>query len=501
MSKRAAKGYRVVLTADRTLMADYKVLLDGMLAAAQTTMVPRVVMKTVLAPRLSGCNCAPMGLRRIEAALLAGRFKREEVAIVPPEGLVNAVGDETRIVGISSGDPLGRGMNSTTMRGLTGRRTYTEVWFERLTTRVRSLRQSNSKLRLVMGGPGAWQLAGDEPARRRLGVDHVVLGYCEDEIAGLFGAICDGTEPREVIECTKRTVKPPTILGPALMGVVEISRGCGMGCGFCTMAGEPMIHFPVEAIVEDARVNVRGGMRELSLIGEDVFRYGATRADSVNPQALKELLGRLRGIPGAGRIHVDHANISSLARLSDRDLADVHGLLVGDDDSCYLWVNLGVETLSPRLLAANCRAKIRPHDAEQWPELCLQQVRRLATTGFVPMVSLLMGLPGETEEDVAETLRWVEKLRGEHVTVFPMFLAATGPEMKSFTADDMTRTHWRLLRESYRLNFKWFPRLVWDNQKGAGAPLWRRLTVQGLGRTAIPLAKTMLAWKCGGRRA
>jgi len=44
----------VVLTADGTLMADYRTLLDGMVAAAQTTMVPGVVMKRLLAPPLRG---------------------------------------------------------------------------------------------------------------------------------------------------------------------------------------------------------------------------------------------------------------------------------------------------------------------------------------------------------------------------------------------------------------------------------------------------------------
>ena len=118
---------------------------------------------------------------------------------------------------------------------------------------------------------------------------------------------------------------------------------------------------------------------------------------------------------------------------------------------------------------------------------------------FVPMVSLLMGMPGETEEDVAETVRWVGRLRAERVTAFPMFVAATGPGTKSFTAGDMTRTHWRLVRECYHLNFKWFPRLVWDNQCGTGVALWRRLALQGAGRSVIPGVKTMLALKCGGR--
>ncbi len=483
-------------------MADYRVLLDGMVAASQTTMVPAFVMKTVLAPRLSRsedrCARAPLGLRRLEASLLSGGFHRNDVALVDPDGLAKVVGPATRVVGISTGDPLGQGMNSTTMQALAGGRTYTRVWFERLVQQVHALAKNNAGLKIVVGGPGAWQLAQDESARRRLGIDHVILGYCEERVAEIFRQLCDGVELPALVNCPPSRSIPPGIHGPTLMGVVEITRGCGWGCDFCTMAAEPMLHFSMETILEDARVNVRGGQHEIALIGEDVFRYKDERAGS-NGGGLKELLVRLRTIEGLGRMHIDHANVVSVARTSNDDLREIASLLSGGDDRRYLWVNLGVETASGKLLAATCRAKMRPFAESEWAEACLEQVRRLSSAGFVPMVSLLLGLREETEDDVEQTLRWVGRLKGMRVTVFPMFLAATEPEQKSFTSPDMKKIHWQIFRECYRLNFKGFPRLVWENQRTAGAPMWRRLILQGLGRAAVPAVKTMLALRCRGR--
>src|SRR5262245_62975850 len=89
-------GYPVVLTADRTLMADYPVLFDGMMGTIQTTSVPEPIMRNIIAPPLPSdglaARKAPLGLRRIEAALLNDGFRREDVILCTPEDLDKCVG-------------------------------------------------------------------------------------------------------------------------------------------------------------------------------------------------------------------------------------------------------------------------------------------------------------------------------------------------------------------------------------------------------------------------
>jgi len=501
---RPQKGIPVVLTADRTLMADYPSLFDGMVSASQTTRTPGLVMRHLLAPAVRNHRLrsvlAPLGLRRIEAALLESGWAAADVAVVSPEQLDQAVGPRTVIIGISSGDPLGAGMNSSTMVGICGGEIYTSRWFQHVSKRIDRLRTRAPGARTVMGGPGAWQLAGDGGARRRLGIDHILTGYCEGNVARVLARIAGGEDTPPVL-CGRDEVADaiPRIRGGTVMGSVEISRGCGLGCAFCSIARVPMIHLPPETIMADIDTNVAAGNRVVSLITEDVFRYGADGA-RVRPHMLIALLRRMREIPGLNLIQTDHANIASVARYTDSELAEVHHLLAGERrQNGYTWLNLGVETAAGELLAANGGgAKLKPYSPEEWGCLCAEQVRRLQKAGFFPLVSLIVGLPGETLADIEKTLRWVCRLRGTRAAVFPMFYAPIDGRGGAFGAADMLPIHWRLFRECYGLNFKWIPRLCWDNQSQAGAALWRRLLTQTLGHFQSLWWRSLFAWKSGG---
>ncbi len=469
-------------------MADYPVLFDGMMGTIQTTSVPDLVMRTMVAPRMPtdgvAARKAPLGLRRIEASLLGGGFGREDVILCAPEDLAACIGPETRIVGVSSSDPLGRGMSNSTMSDMAGGVLYTHTWYKSMLLQLKELKRK-SPFRVVAGGAGAWQLEQNEPARQSLGVDTVIVGYAENQVAGWFREIMDGGElPPVLYARSAREDEIPAIHGPTSMGVVEISRGCGKGCQFCTIATERMIHVPIEVVASDVERNVERGVTSICALSEDFFRYGHTHREPVNPPVLKALLRRLREVKQLKLIQIDHANVISVARYSDDDLREVHDLLVQGQRHDYLWVNLGVETANGELLDLNQKGgKIRPFKPAEWGELCDAQVRRLIRAGYFPLVSLIMGLPGETPEHVAQTVRWIENLYHERLVIFPIFYSPVIPGMgRHFTIQDMTPMHWRLFRLAYNLNFKWIPRMYWDNQTGAGASLWRRLFIQTTGR-------------------
>ena len=483
-------------------MAAYPTLLDGMLGASQTTAVPRVVLDALLAPRVpsdpdaSGrAGLAPLGLRRVEAALVAGGFDPAEVAVVTAETLPRAVGPGTRVVALSSGDPLGLGMNSNTMTAIAGGRSCTEALFRRLLADARALRRRFPRLRIVVGGPGAWQLTTHDDARRRLGIDLVLTGYCEGQVADVFRRLVAGEDVSGLVACAWtgiEHVRP--IRGATVMGIVETSRGCGLACDFCTLARVPMVHFPAEFIARDVTTNVAAGVRNVGLISEDFFRYGGPAA-KVNPSASIALLKRLREIPGLAMLQLDHANVSSVAGFSDAELVEIHSLLCGGYPR-PVWVNLGVETASGRLLdSLSARAKMRPFDAASWADACREQVLRLIKAGFLPMVSLVVGLDGETDEDVAGTRRWVESLSGERVLVFPLLLAPTEPGRRPVAARDLTAEHWRLIDACYRFNFKWVPHLLWSEETVARVPLAKRLALAALARGNALWWKLLLAWR------
>ena len=497
-------GSPVVLTADRILMGGYRLLFDGMLAATQTTTTPRCVMAALLLPRggyaEGRARMAPLGLRRIEAALLQGGFSPAEVAVVDDRGLPRAIGPATQVIAVSAGDPGGQGMNSTTMSAVAGGRPYPQALLEELLGRIRWLRSRAPQARVVLGGPGAWQAAADPALRRRLGVDHVVCGYAEANVADLFHRLRAGEDLPEVLQGQGPAVEDiPPVRGATTMGVVEISRGCGLGCGFCALAAVPMHHLPADTIRADAQTNLAAGQTNLAAgqtnlaaLSEDFFRYGG-QGVRANSGALLALLESLRALPRLRLIQTDHANLSSVAQFTDGELRAVRQLLVGPTGQRWPWVNVGVETAAGELLAAaGGAAKLGSVGPGQWGEFSTAQVRRLVAAGFLPMVSLVVGLPGETPAQVQQTLAWVQAFRGQPVTIFPLLYApldGTAPP----GVDQLTRLHWDLIRECYEFNFTWVPRLYADSQAAGGVGEGRRLLMRALGQGQVWQRRWLLA--------
>jgi radical SAM superfamily enzyme YgiQ (UPF0313 family) len=277
------------------------------------------------------------------------------------------------------------------------------------------------------------------------------------------------------------------------MGAIELSRGCGMGCPYCTIAREPMIHLPMATIMRDVRINMAMKQFNLSLLSEDFFRYGGD-SGRVNPAALIELIRALRSAPALRILQVDHANLASIAQFTDSELATIQRLLTGGPKHRYPWVNVGVETASGMLLKKNGGgAKLGGCDAHDWSEFSAVQVERLILAGYFPFVSLMLGMPGETEEDLIRTQEWVNQFRRARLAIFPLIYApidgSAAPNPKSLTA-----RHWQLVRSCYQLNFRWIPRMYWDNQRGAGVPIWRRLILKLLGCGQIAQWKFLLLW-------
>ncbi len=493
----AGPGFPIVLTADRTLTAGYQLLFDGMLAASTTTTTPGFIAERLLMPRVAPVDGraarAPLGLRRIEAALLRSGFSPRDVAVVEDADLASAIGAGTRVVGISAGEPMGRGMNSSTMTAIAGGRIVPHACFDRLLRRTRGLIAERAPgARVVLGGPGAWQIASGD--LESLGVDHVVTGYAEANVAGIFRALVAGRgQPRHIAGEGPDGNGIPPIRAASTMGAIEISRGCGLGCHYCTIAREPMLHVPPETIMEDVRANIAAGQVNLSLLSEDVFRYGGKNARA-NPAALAELVRAIRAEPGVGLLQIDHANLSSIAQYSDEELVAIRQGLTGGPRHDYLWVNVGVETASGRLLKENGGIiKLWGCGPENWAEFSAAQVGRLMRAGYFPFVSLMIGLPGETGDDVAQTLAWVRRFRDARLAIFPVLYAPVDGRQPPGPGA-LTAAHWQLLRTCYRLNFRWIPGLYWDNQRGAGVPFLRRATLRCLGLGQIAQWHLLLRW-------
>lgn len=497
------RGLPVVLTADRILMADHRTLFGGMIAASQTTTTPRAILSGLLAPR-ARCPVAPMGLRRVEAALLSDGFVEGDVAVVEAERLAEVIGPQTRVIGISAGEACGLGMTSTTMTAISGGEIYPQRLVRELAGRIGRLRAQAPEARVVLGGPGSWQLVADADLRRALGVDHVMSGAVEGNVAEVFDRLAGqaGDLPPVITGQSVPAERIPPIRGAATMGVVELSRGCGLGCDFCVMGPVPMTHLPAETILQDVATNLASG-RELpacestrrtaiSAISEDILRYGA-RGRDLDPEALLGLLRRVRELPGVGLVQTDHANVISVGAWSDEQLRELRALMVGETGARFPWINLGVESPSGELLARTARAKLGDVDPARWGEFAAEQLRRLIAAGFMPMASLMLCLPGETQEHVRQALAWVEELANLPLTIFPVLFAPIDAAPPPGRAD-LTKLHWRLIARCYDINFREVPRMFADNERAAGVPAGRRALLQALGRGQVMQMRALFAW-------
>jgi len=484
----------VVLVADRTLSADYKVLLEGMVATMQTTRTPEFLMRRLLSRPLAVDGSgralkAPLGLRRVEASLLAHTpLGSEDVVCTTPEGLERLLGPWVKVVGVSSGDPLGRGMSNTTTAAFQPGELYTRTWTAGMMDGLRRAKREHGFV-IVAGGPGAWQWAQDANSCQRCGVDAVFEGYFEDRGPELFMELLAGRSApkhRRLDGARRLPVQP--IRGASCLGAVELSRGCGKGCRFCPVAQMPMEHVSPEVIVADLETNVAAGVRTVVSGSEDFFRYGSTGV-RVDFKRLRSLLERMREVKGLSFMQIDHANVSSVVQLDEHELTEVRRLLTWDANPRHLWLNLGVESANGSLVRENGPGKIAPFGADDWEEMVLTAGERLARSGFFPMFSIILGLPGETPEDVARTARLVDKLARFGGVVFPVFhepIRQGRDEFGvAFRLGRMRRDHFDLFTKCYEINFKRVPVLYSDNLRAGGVSWRKRALLRVLGRLEV----------------
>ena len=451
-------GHRIVLTADRTLMSSYNGSMFVGFAACFPRVLPRwLYTRLFCPPQNRGSNTvtvAPCGLRKIEAALINSGIPAEEIAVAHPDRLDGVVDRSTKVIGITTSDPLGLGPASSTFSSLLRKESYTAFFFRNLMENP-ALRASGA--RIIVGGPGAWQLQG-ETTRKNLGIDCLVEGEGELIAPSLFK---DALEGKPIAPRVFGSMVPvdqiPVMKNATINGSVEISRGCGRGCDFCSPNMRTVRHMPLERVLEEVRMNLKS-VRRITLHAEDVLRY---KAKGIVPDrtAVSDLFEKV--VAMCDKVCISHLALSS-ALACPGLIEDISRITGADTGKMNIYGQTGIETGSPALVSKHMKGKAKPFQPENWPEVVKESFKLLHDNHWVPCGTLIMGLPGERAQDVEMTIDLIKDLRPCKSLIVPLFFVPLGDmkEDEFFRAEAMLPEHWILLGECLEHDFHWAPILM-----------------------------------------
>src|SRR6202790_3642448 len=191
--------------------------------------------------------------------------------------------------------------------------------------------------------------------------------------------------------------KPETIRARGISAFVTVQEGCDKFCTFCvvpyTRGAE--VSRPVTRIADDVRRLADNGVRENTLIGQNVNAYHGEGPDG-RPWPLGTLLRHLAEIPGIVRLRYS----TSHPRDVDETLIEAHR----DLGTLMPFVHLPVQSGSDRILAA----MNRKHTVDNYRRVIDRF--RAARQDIAFSSDFIVGFPGETEEDFSGTLALVTQI-------------------------------------------------------------------------------------------
>ncbi len=425
-------GRKIVLTASRAEMAGWDA--DPFMAFTggfPARFAPSILLESAFKPDKPNTDYsapyAPLGLRKIEAALLEDGFDEEDIIAVHPNQLDKVVGSDTKVVGVSSMDPLGMAYVSLTYTSFAdlGGVPATGLEFWRMMNHPVFRKHKVTK---ILGGAGSWQLKSTK-LRKRYGFDCIVMGEAEKVVPKIFEkAVRGNTIPHTVQAKRPADDEIPCIRNGAIYGAVEISRGCGRGCQFCSPTMKTRRNFSIEKILKEVRVNLRTGTNMILINSDDIFLYGSERGFIPNRRAVTKLFRTIAAEPGVEVIQSAH--ISLAPAIVDPKMVGELGEILGDKcrykykGKPVITAETGVETGSPHLMKEHMRGKALPYDVKDWPEVVCEAYGILNDHNWMPLCTLVTGLPKEREEDVLLTLDLIHRMRQFRTFFVPLFFVS-----------------------------------------------------------------------------
>jgi radical SAM superfamily enzyme YgiQ (UPF0313 family) len=411
----------------------------------------------------------PNGLRVVESILLQ-RFAPEDIAVCYTDQLNLFVGEDTQVVGIHAHNPLGIAFATDVYVQMYGstQEPINAAEFRRLVTHP-VLKKHKDHLKVIVGGPGSWQIE-KKNLQDEWGIDCIVDGEAEEIVMPLFESAIRGEALRRKINGSSPPMSAiPTTHRRSVFGVVEVTRGCGRGCQFCSIALRKGKSLPLEHILENVRVQVANGAETIMLTTEDIFLYEQGPKFQTNIPALKRLFESVAAVPGVKNVIQSHGTIAPIVR--DPEVLDALSPVAVDrsihrhpasthPENRYASLFIGLETGSPRLFNKYMKGKAYPYTADQWHDVVLKGMEIMNKKNWFPFATFIVGLPDETEEDTKRSLDLLHALKGSKWVVIPTLFVSLDDtrmeEQESARLYKLTELQWEFFYTCWRYNLDFY---------------------------------------------
>ncbi|MCS7126638.1 MAG: B12-binding domain-containing radical SAM protein [Aigarchaeota archaeon] len=399
---------------------------------------------------------APYALRKLEALLIDHGYN---ASVIDPDYvdryLLNA-----KVLMLSHHDYFALCPPSSEWWVITKKEPVNARSFKKFMNSLPIREAKKNGLKIIVGGPSAWQWLYNIDLWSSWMVDTVVDGEGERIVLDLIERVYNGEPlPRYVFVGPKDV---PTLdeIHPikyaSVNGLVEIMRGCPRRCKFCSVTLRALRYIPLEKIEEEMMVNVRNGVKNGILHSEDVLLYGA-RGLNLNPEALIKLHELAR--KHLREIAWSHAALATIKNAEDdyRLISRIMEIVKSNEVQNYLGVEVGLETGSPRLVKKIMPAKSQPYSPERWPEVVEDAFSIMHENHIVPAATVILGLPDETPEDLMLTAELIDRLNPYRSLIVPMFFVPMGllKNKDWFTEVKVKDEHIEVMRRCLWHSIRW----------------------------------------------
>ena len=237
-------------------------------------------------------------------------------------------------------------------------------------------------------------------------------------------------------------LEPLSLFKGQTRAFLKIQDGCDGYCSYCIIPKtRPNVHSKQpDAVFEEAKALVVGGHKEIVVTGVFLGAYGHStvrrnRWAGGKNDKLAELLDKLSGVPGLSRIR--------LSSLAPGDVSDRLIETIANNPNIMPHLHLSLQSGSDRILKKMCRQ----YTIEEFLKTAAKIKSRLERPAIT--TDIIVGFPGESEDDFQKTLEVVQKVRFSRIHVFS-FSARKGTaaaRMPAFVNKEVIKERSVILRE------------------------------------------------------